>query len=396
MSSFGSSMVAVNSARMRAERRARLREQMRAQGVDALVLLGPTNLEYVGVRQPCADAMRMHYEPVLVVFGANDPVHVRTRFADGVHAADEVAPPIAVETEAGVRSLATLVRDLAGPGSRVGVDEYTSAMLNTLAKELVGIELVDASMVTGAARITKTADEIECLREAQRINEAAMFDVERALVPGVRQNELTAIFLQRIFEMGATANVIDPIWSLTPRSIAASSHTANADVGFPLASDDRFLREDDLILCDTGMTWNGYHSDFGKTWLCSLDPRPSPELRDCYRQWQDVYAAVTDVIRPGASCGDLVRAAQRVEQKFGLSHFYLGHGIGADSAEMPFIGSDLGLAFDDTIELAEGMTFVLEPVVWRDGVGGYRSEEMVAVTADGFERLSRYGYSPFD
>ena len=36
------------------------------------------------------------------------------------------------------------------------------------------------------------------------------------------------------------------------------------------------------------------------------------------------------------------------------------------------------------------------PVVWRDGIGGYRSEELVVVTADGFEQLTRYGYSPFD
>ncbi len=388
--------VNVDHARMHAERRARLRSAMVAQGVDALVLVGPSNVEYAGVRQPCADAMRMHHEPVVVILGAHDPVHVCTRFAEGVSGADEIAPPLAIETPSGVRALAARVRELVGNGTRVGVDEYTSAMLNAFASSLPGIELVDASMVTGAARITKTADEIECLREAQRINEAAMYDVERALVPGVRQNELTAIFLRRIFELGATANIIDPIWSITPRSIGEATHTANADVGFPLASDDRFLREGDLILSDTGMTFNGYHSDFGKTWICSLDPRPSAALRDCFRQWQAIYAEVTSVLRPGVSCGDIVRAAQRVEQKYGLSHFYLGHGIGADSSEMPFIGSDLGLAFDDTIEVTAGMTFVLEPVVWRDGVGGYRSEELVVVTEDGFERLSRYGYSPFD
>jgi Xaa-Pro dipeptidase len=396
MRELSNGFVNVDHARMRAERRARLRAAMAAQGVDALVLVGPTNAEYAGVRQPCADAMRMHYEPVVAIFGVNDPVHVCTRFAEGVSNGDEIAPPLPIETPAGVRALAARVRELVGSGARVGVDEYTSAMLDGLATELAGIELVDASMVTGAARITKTADEVECLREAQRINEAAMYDVERALVPGVRQNELTAIFLRRIFELGATANIIDPIWSITPRSIAEATHTANADVGFPLASDDRFLREGDLILSDTGMTFNGYHSDFGKTWICSLDPRPSPALRDCYRQWQAVFAEVTSVLRPGVSCGDLVRAAQRVEQKYGLSHFYLGHGVGVDSAEMPFIGSDLGIAFDDTIELTAGMTFVLEPVVWRDGVGGYRSEELVVVTDDGFERLSRYGYSPFD
>jgi Xaa-Pro aminopeptidase len=223
-----------------------------------------------------------------------------------------------------------------------------------------------------------------------------MYDVEAALRPGVRQNELSAIFLRRIFELGATANIIDPIWSITPRSVADGTYTANGDVGFPLASNDRFLREGDLILCDSGMSWNGYHSDFGKTWICSLDPQPSAGLRDCYKQWRDVYAAVVDVIKPGATCGDLVRAATKVETKFGLAHFYLGHGVGCDSAEMPFIGSDLGLAFDDTVALAAGMTFVLEPVVWRDGVGGYRSEELIAVTDDGYVQLSSYGYTPFE
>ena len=73
----------------------------------------------------------------------------------------------------------------------------------------------------------------------------------------------------------------------------------------------------------------------------------------------------------------------------------LGHGCGCDSGEAPFIGSDLGIAYDDTVELAPGMVFVLEPVVWRDGVGGYRSEEIVAVTDDGFEKLTTYGYTPF-
>ena len=388
-------LVSIDHGRMRSARRARLRDAMRAQQVDALVLLGPSNVEYAGVKQPCADAMRMHYEPVVVVVRSDDPVHVCTRFAEGVAPGDELAPPIAVETPSGVLGLAARLRELVGAGARIGVDEYTSAMLDGLGAALPGVELVDASPVTGAARVIKTADEIACQREAQRINEAAMYDVEHALVPGVRQNELTAIFLQRIFELGATANIIDPIWSLTPRSIAAATHTANADVGFPLASDDRFLREGDLILCDTGLSWNGYHSDFGKTWICSLDPRPSPALQDCYRQWRALFDEVCVVIRPGASCGDLVRAAQRVEQKYGLSHFYLGHGVGCDGAEMPFIGSDLGIAFDDTIELAAGMTFVLEPVVWRDGVGGYRSEELVVVTDDGFERLSRYGYQPF-
>src|SRR5579859_5056371 len=63
--------VDIDFPRMRRARRARLREAMAAQGFDAVVLLGPSNQEYAGVAQPCADAMRMHYESVVVIVDAD-------------------------------------------------------------------------------------------------------------------------------------------------------------------------------------------------------------------------------------------------------------------------------------------------------------------------------------
>jgi Xaa-Pro dipeptidase len=392
--------VDIDFPRMRRARRARLREAMAAQGFDAVVLLGPSNQEYAGVGQPCADAMRMHYESVVVIVDASgDAPHVWTPFPEGVPddvPPDQVHGPIAVEFAEGTEALARAISETVPGARRIGIDELSGPMIQGLARVCPAIEWADATQATGAARIIKTADEVACMRRAQRINEVAMYDVEAALRPGVRQNELSGIFLRRCFEQGATSSIIDPIWNITPLSVAAGTLTANGDVGFPLASSDRFLREGDLILCDTGITWRGYHSDFGKTWICAVDPTPSPELRECYERWCEVIEAVYATIKPGATCGDLDRAAAGVEPKFALKQFYLGHGAGCDSAEAPFIGSDLGLAFDDTVELAAGMVFVLEPVVWRDGFGGYRSEEIVHVTDGGFELLTTYGYTPFE
>jgi Xaa-Pro aminopeptidase len=308
---------------------------------------------------------------------------------------EHVHPGLHLEFEEGVAGLSAAIAEVLPGARRVGVDELTGPMLGGLVGR-PGVELVDGGGAIGAARLSKTADEVACLRRAQRINELAMYDVEAALRPGVRENELSAIFYRRIFELGATTNIIDPIWSITPPSIAAGTLTTNGDVGFPLASNDRFLREGDVVLPDTGLTWNGYHSDFGKTWITSLDPRPSAGLRECYDRWQEVIHAIYAAIKPGATCGDLVRAAQSVEPKPALAQFYIGHGNGCDSAEPPIIGSDLGLAFDDTVVLVPGMTFVLEPVVWRDGVGGYRSEEIVAVTESGFDLLTQYPHTPFE
>ena len=50
------------------------------------------------------------------------------------------------------------------------------------------------------------------------------------------------------------------------------------------------------------------------------------------------------------------------------------------------IGTDLGDEFDDNFVLPPGMVLVLEPVVWEDGTGGYRSEEIMVITEDGCTR----------
>jgi Xaa-Pro dipeptidase len=204
--------------RMHTYRRSRLREAMRAQGVDGLVLLGATNVEYAGGHPPVADAMRMHLEPVVVIAPASGPFVICTRFPDDLPAgtvsagSDIVRPPIETEYPEGVATLAELIRETLPAASRIGFDEFTSPMIGTLPGLLPGVEIADGTAVTAAARLIKSADEIACLTQAQRINELAMYDVEAMLRPGVRQNELSGTFLRRAFELGATANIIDPIW----------------------------------------------------------------------------------------------------------------------------------------------------------------------------------------
>ena len=55
---------------------------------------------------------------------------------------------------------------------------------------------------------------------------------------------------------------------------------------------------------------------------------------------------------------------------------------------MPFVGTDLGADFDDALVMQPGMVLVFEPVIWDDGHAGHRSEEIVAVTDNGYRRLS--------
>jgi Xaa-Pro aminopeptidase len=83
-------------------------------------------------------------------------------------------------------------------------------------------------------------------------------------------------------------------------------------------------------------------------------------------------------------------------QKPWMKHLYLIHGIGADSAEMPLIGSNLGEEFDESIVLGPGMVMMMEPAIWEDGHAGYRAEVMIAVSENGYRELTDYSYFPYE
>jgi Xaa-Pro dipeptidase len=388
--------------RMRRERQTKLHAAMERRGIDVLVLAGTGNVHYAtGAHWAVAELSRALQEPAIAILASSGPPHLFTAYPEG--APPDLPPahvhgPLTPEFAEGVRELAASVREIAGRGElTVAVDELSAPAYLELPRLLDPASVIGAEEALGEAKLLKTEDEIECIRRSQRINELAMYDVFAALRPGVRQNELSAIFLRRIFELGATANSIDPIWQATPPAIADGPWTVHGDLAFPTASSDRILRENDLVLVDTGILYEGYASDFGRTWWPG-SRGPTNRERDQLQRWKAVVERVLAVTKPGATGLDLTRAAGEgeAERRPWLEHFYLIHGVGTESAEMPLIGTDLGEAFDESIVLQPGMVMVLEPVIWDDGHGGYRAEDIVVVTDDGYQTLSDFPYMPFE
>jgi Xaa-Pro aminopeptidase len=375
---------------------------MASGGFDALVLSSNSGVRYAsGAEMMNVEISRNAYEPTIAIVLPEGLPHLFTFYPEGAPPdlpADHVHGPLLVGFDDGVAALAATLVDLVGAGEvTVGFDDLSGAMLERLPAVAPKLSVGDAGTVLAPAKILKTDDEVECIRRSQEINELAMYDVYAALRAGVRQNELSGIFLRRILELGASGNSVDPIWQSMARSIADGPFTVHGDVAFPLNSSDGIFRDGDLVMVDSGMLYEGYASDFGRTWL--VGGKPSPRQVDQCKRWQDVVAGVLAITRPGATGLELNRAGRAVEgtrRRPWLDHFYLIHGIGTDSAEMPLIGTDLGEEFDESIVLAPGMVMVLEPVIWDDGEGGYRSEEVVVVTDDGYRSLSRFPYMPFD
>jgi Xaa-Pro dipeptidase len=145
---------------------------------------------------------------------------------------------------------------------------------------------------------------------------------------------------------------------------------------------ERRLTPGDLLILDWGATYQGYISDLTRTFAIG---QPDPELKRIAQVVHEANATSREAARPGISAGDVDRAARSVIDKAGLGEFFIhrtGHGIGLEAHEDPYIYAE------NTLILAEGMTFTVEPGVYLPGRGGVRIEDNVVITVQGAESLS--------
>lgn len=389
--------------RMRRERAGRLQAGMAAKGIDALILLANANVSYAtGAIWPLSDAGRANVErPVAVVLAGDEAPHLFTPFADEAAGGlglddDHLHGPTYLDLDEGVDAFGAMLASLLPAGATVAVDEVTGAMHHGRDHLFREWPPRPASEVMSGARLVKTRDELACLRDGLRITEQAMAEVHAQVAPGVRQTDLTATFLHHVFTLGAEANVLDPIWQVMPNHQAELPWTVHGDLACPLISSERALARGDVLWVDAGISYEGYHTDFGRTWVVGAEPTASQH--DQYRRWKDIHDVVLSVLRAGVTAADLTAAAMELcdGERPWMAHFYLAHGLGLDSAEAPYVGTDLGDGYDRRQVLAAGTVLMLEPVVWDEGHSGYRSENLIVVTDDGCVNLCDYPYDPYD
>jgi Xaa-Pro dipeptidase len=375
---------------------------MSEQQTDALVLLGNSNVSYAtGASWPLGDAGRANIErPVAVVTAEEDLPHLFTPFVEVATddlglPKDHVHPPVYPEFDEGAKTFGSVLAELVPDEARLAVDELPGSMRRVFETFFPSCTPASADDVVGAAKLIKSPDELGFLRRALQITEQAIAPVQAALAPGARQSDLTARFLSAAFELGAEANILDPIWQVMPMRLADGPWTTHGDIACPLITTERELLEGDVLWIDTGISYAGFASDFGRTWIVGAEPTSRQKAQ--YQAWRDILDAVLEVTRAGATGADLTRAALAASdgRRPWMQHFYLGHGLGIESAEAPLIGTDLGEAYDEGQLLAAGMVVVLEPLVWDEGAAGYRAEEVVAVTDDGWISLANYPYDPY-
>jgi Xaa-Pro aminopeptidase len=241
--------------------------------------------------------------------------------------------------------------------------------------------LPDAVFVSGTAflrelRVIKGEDEIALMRKAGEITEAAFADVLKQLKIGMTELDVVTEVdyqMRRHGSLGATFTT----------SLYNSGPNHPWMPGQRLATWPRVLTAPVSVLFDFGASYEGYCYDFGRTVSFGA---PSAEQQKVYDLVMASQAAGIHALRAGEhTCEQVDAAARRIIADEGYGEAFrhrLGHGIGMDVHEPPF------LTKGSTTLLRERMLFTVEPSIMQFSGFSARVEDVVVARPSGGEKLT--------
>jgi Xaa-Pro aminopeptidase len=381
---------------MREFRRQRVQAAMQAAGLDAIIAFEYANGRYIAGLRPLWAPNFMVRQAVVTVRG-RDEVIVFVHQDDAPHRRQTMswippenilAFPTGLVSESAPREalqpLADALARLGCTGGRVGVDIGTFTVLRKLADLLTGFELADANACLNGARTVKSPTELELLRDASAVVDVAMDVAVRTVAPGVRECDVLAEVMKTFYTHGAEVPQCNLIVCSGPNTAPMQRFAG-----------DRLIRRGDLVFMDIGACFNGVFSEATRTISCQGPDNDSQ--RAIYRTVYDIHRATIDALRPGATAADVQAAAAK---HYTGSLFYghmqemiIAHGIGVGYAEPPFIAPPGRET--PALRLEPGVVLAVVPTIIVPGVpggGGVRLEDVIAVTEDGPEVLTRAPY----
>lgn len=231
-------------------------------------------------------------------------------------------------------------------------------------------------------RMTKSPAEISLIQKSIDATIAAHRAAWKMIRPGLFEYQIAAAMGAVYFGLGCQRHAYAPIVGSGPNS-AILHYSRN----------DRRIEAGDLVLMDVGAECSGYAADITRTIPAGSDfTRRQKEIYDVVLGAQK---AVIAAVKPGMTLGrttpnSLFRIAKEYLDAHGKDRNgkplgeYLLHGIGHH------VGLDVHDAWIPDSPLEEGMVITIEPGVYLPDEGfGIRIEDMVLVTKDGAELLSR-------
>ena len=222
----------------------------------------------------------------------------------------------------------------------------------------------------------KNSEQLKLMKVAGRITGEALLVGAEALRDGVSTKEIDRRIRAYIEKCGARPSFLG--YGGFPGSACIS---INSEVIHGIPSDNRVVKDGDIVKIDVGACYRGYHGDSARTFAVGHVSETAQKLIDVTREgfYQGVGFA-----RAGNRVGDIGSAVERYVASNGFSvvRKYVGHGVGSDLHEDPEV-PNFGTAGRGA-RLYAGMTLAIEPMV-NVGTADVRvlKDGWTVLTADG-------------
>lgn len=382
--------------RVRTYRLQRVRQSLVQSDVAAAVLFDPINIRYAtGTRN--MQVWTMHNLCRYVFVPADGPVVLFElphcfHLAKDLETIDEMRPPRSWDyLVAGARSeqmardwaqdIAELMRTHGAGNRRIAIDRAdwrAGAALTAM-----GFEIANGQAVMEHARLIKSQDEIDGMRYALRVCEAAMHSMRSVVRAGVREDEALAELL-RVNTLYGGEYPETRLLSSGPRTNPWFQE-----------STDRIMEPGDLLSFDTDLIGpGGWYADISRSWRVE-DVRASDEQRELFALAREQLEHNTSLLRPGMSFREMTEKSWPVPDAY-KAHRYadIAHGVGL-GVEYPLIyyPEDYELFGYDGVFEAGMMACVESYIGAENGREGVKLEQPVLITDEGPQLLSHY---PFD
>ena len=365
-----------------AQRQQRLSARLDAEGIDALFLAPSADLEYLtGVERQVPNFGGISYQHGWVtgaLFRPNRaPVFLFPRMFAAFDLHEEPAGEVIVvnETDDGADVFRRVVAGLDGSGT-VAVGDRVWAETTLHLGRVLGFErLRTGSRIVNELRRVKTDEELAAIGRAIETVEQTMAAVAPLVVPGVAMIDLVEAVEHQLRAAGSRCPSFTTHIFTGLGEHDFDSGRASGGVGIP---------DGTSVMFDFGGVVDGYCSDFGRTVYCGEPP-------DDYLAAYDVMLAAQESGRaaacPGVAARDVNAACRAPIEDAGLGEHFrhrMGHGIGLDVHERPFLSAE------DETPLEAGMTFTDEPSIIIPGRYSLRIEDIIVVAEGGGRKLNSY------
>lgn len=383
----------VNYERLRRERLERTQASMKKHGLVAIVAFTPQNYRYItGIKGHLYADVFARYT-IVPVHGK--PIHWE-KGVDCFCATEQtrewgqevrVANPLNRSFYSGSEKiktefLNTFIDQIKGvlkendlPKGKIGFDSLCLPIIQALQK--ADIDFVEATGTMMDARCIKTQDEIQILRQATTICDAAFYTMEHSIRPGIRECEVWGEMAKTAYSLGAESFV----------GILNSGGRTNPYHRFE--GSDKIISPGDVVISDICLTFMGYHTCVVRSFV--EGGKPTKEQRALYKECYASLNKAMDACKAGVSTNEV---ADALPQTSGWEYFSLnvGHGLGLSLHEKPSITSGFK---DNPIKLEPNMYIAIETYAglpFGSRTQGIRLEENILITEDGYDVFSRYPF----